>query len=180
MRNTSRSHERPTIVAITSLKSRPLSRAPVWRLLSIAIALIATVLSFTHLSENALASAKQAQPELPLLELRVGGVPLTVEVASTNQQRYMGLSFRESLATDRGMLFAYPEERALTFTMRNTKIPLSIAFISKDLVVNEIHLMNVGPDQLFHSRSRAQYALEVNQGWFKQHGIKPGDTIKMP
>jgi len=117
------------------------------------------------------------QPRLPTVQLEINGKILTVEVAATEQQRYMGLSFRPSLAKDEGMLFVYPREQALTFTMRNTLIPLSIAFISEDLVINEIHHMDVGPGQLFPSKQKAQFALEVDQGWFAANGIKAGDRI---
>ncbi len=117
------------------------------------------------------------QPRLPTVELLINNTPLTVEIASTAQQRYMGLSFRKSLDKNSGMLFVYPGEQQLTFTMRNTLIPLSIAFLSADLVINEIHEMNVGPGQLFPSRQSAQYALEVDQGWFAANGIKAGDQI---
>ena len=122
----------------------------------------------------------QAQPKLPTVELRVGGVPLIVEIASGGEQRYMGLSFRESLDEGAGMLFVYPEERPLTFTMRNTLLPLSIAFIGEDLVVQEIIDMDVGPGQLFDSARPARYALEVNQGWFERHGVEPGAPVTMP
>lgn len=121
-----------------------------------------------------------AQPQLPTIKLLVGGQPMVVEIASSADQRFMGLSFRRSMAEDAGMLFVYPQEQALTFTMRNTLIPLSIAFISKDLVINEIHEMNVGPGQLFPARQKAQYALEVNQGWFAKNGVKPGARLVMP
>lgn len=118
--------------------------------------------------------ADNPQPTLPLVELEVNGVTLSTEVASTARQRYMGLSFRRKLDNDAGMLFVYESTQSLTFTMRNTLIPLSIAFISADLVINEIHHMNVGPGQLFPSNIAAQYALEVNQGWFEANGIEPG------
>ena len=117
------------------------------------------------------------QPRLPTVELQVNDTLLIAEIAATPQQRYMGLSFRKSLDKNAGMLFVYPDEQQLTFTMRNTLIPLSIAFLSKDLVINEIHEMNVGPDQLFPALKRAQYALEVDQGWFAANGIKPGDRL---
>ena len=117
------------------------------------------------------------QPRLPTVELLINDTLLTVEIASTPQQRFMGLSFRKSLNANAGMLFVYPAEQQLTFTMRNTLIPLSIAFLSKDLVINEIHEMNVGPDQLFPSRRKAQYALEDDQGWFAANGVKVGDQI---
>ena len=111
------------------------------------------------------------------MQLQINDVVLTAEVAASAQQRYMGLSFRPELEDDAGMLFVYPEEQPLRFTMRNTLIPLSIAFISKDLVINEIHEMNVGPGQIFSSRKVAQFALEVDQGWFAANNIKAGDQI---
>ena len=64
---------------------------------------------------------------------------MTVEIAATGDQRFMGLSFRRSMPEYAGMLFVYQQEQPLTFTMRNTLIPLSIAFVSKNLVINEIH-----------------------------------------
>ena len=63
--------------------------------------------------------------------------------------------------------------------MRNTLIPLSIAYISKDFIINEIHDMPVGPNQLFPSKKPAQFALEVNQGWFERNQIKAGTQIVM-
>jgi len=139
---------------------------------------IATLLLFSGLSLTSTRAA-DAQPPLPTVALTIDDTTLTAEVASSGEQRYMGLSFRPTLADDAGMLFVYPGERQLMFTMRNTLIPLSIAFISEDLVVNEIHLMDVGPDQVFPSNKPAKYALEVNQGWFVKHGIKPGARIVM-
>lgn len=127
-----------------------------------------------------LAADDEPQPALPTLELDVNGISLQAEIASTSRQRYMGLSFRRSLDENAGMLFVYTAEKPLTFTMRNTLIPLSIAFLSSDLVINEIHHMNVGPDQFFPSDSAAQYALEVNQGWFEANGIEPGMKVTLP
>lgn len=117
------------------------------------------------------------QPRLPTIQLQIANKILTAEVAASGQERYMGLSFRPSLAKDEGMLFVYPAEENLIFTMRNTLIPLSIAFISKDLVINEIHHMNVGPGQRFPAKQKAQFALEVNQGWFAANDISVGDQI---
>jgi uncharacterized membrane protein (UPF0127 family) len=164
------------IVQVASLRRRPLSSSGVWRVVSLLVAFVATLCLFIA-SPNTAADQHKAQPQLPTIMMLINGSPLNVELAADNQQRYMGLSFRKSMATDSGMLFVYPTERALTFTMRNTLIPLSIAFISKDMVINEIHHMNVGPGQLFDSRKVAKFALEVNQGWFEENGIKPGAAI---
>ena len=131
-----------------------------------------------NLMSSAISFADDApQPPLLTVTLDINGTPMEAEIAATGQQRYMGLSFRKSLGTNEGMLFVYPQEQPLTFTMRNTLIPLSIAFISSDLVINEIHHMNVGPGQLFPSEKPAQYALEVDQGWFAANNIKVGDQI---
>jgi uncharacterized membrane protein (UPF0127 family) len=164
------------IVQVVSLRRRPLSLSGVWRFVSVLVALVATVCLFVA-SSNAAANQNQAQPQLPTVAMLIDGVSLNVELAANGQQRYMGLSFRKSMPTSAGMLFVYPGERKLTFTMRNTLIPLSIAFISEDMVINEIHHMNVGPGQLFDSLMPAKFALEVNQGWFEENGIKPGATI---
>ena len=137
----------------------------------------AIAIGIALLAAASIATADDAQPALPVIDLLVGEVPLTVELAVTGNERYMGLSFRQSLRDDAGMLFVYKQEKLLSFTMRNTLLPLSIAFLSKDMVVNEIHQMDVGPGQIFDARKPAQYALEVNQGWFARHDIKPGTRI---
>lgn len=120
----------------------------------------------------------QAQPKLQTITLSIEGVRLVTEIASTPDQRYMGLSFRKTLLDNEAMLFAYPEEQALTFTMRNTLLPLSIAYISKEFVILEIHDMPVGPGQLFPSKVPAKFALEVNQGWFERNQVSVGAQIK--
>lgn len=125
------------------------------------------------------AAAQGGQAPLPMVELSVGGKVLRVEIASTSEQRYNGLSFRQSLAEDAGMLFVYQQPRKLTFTMRNTLLPLSIAYIDENLVVDEIIDMNVGPGQLFPSRSVVKFALEVNQGWFERNGIAVGARVEL-
>lgn len=129
---------------------------------------------------NNLAFAKdQPQGKLLQVTLTIAGKTLITEIANTPDQRYMGLSFRQKLAENEAMLFVYKHEQALTFTMRNTLLPLSIAYISKDFVINEIIDMPVGPNQLFPSKMPGQYALEVNQGWFKRNQVRVGEQIKM-
>ena len=166
------------IVPVASIRPRAMGSHLAWRLTSSLVAFVATLcLFFTPVEEVA---ASDSQSTLPSILLQINGVPLTVELATTSQQRYMGLSYRQQMVDDAGMLFVYPAERPLTFTMRNTLIPLSIAYISKDMIINEIHLMDVGPGQLFDSKNIAMFALEVNQGWFEENGIKAGDRIVMP
>ncbi len=127
--------------------------------------------------QGALADGAQS---LPRLQLSVGDATLEAEIADDGQERYIGLGFRDEMPEGAGMLFVYPDERPLTFTMRDTRIPLSIAFLSKDMVINEIHDMPVGPGQLFPSERPAMYALETNLGWFERNGVEPGDVVSLP
>ncbi len=119
----------------------------------------------------------RAQPTLPQVSASIGESTLEIEVAATSNERYMGLSYRCTLADDAGMLFVYKEEQPLTFTMRNTRIPLSLAYLSSEFEIIEIIPMNVGPDQRFASSKPARYALEVNQGWFQKNGVEVGDRL---
>lgn len=164
------------IVQVVSLHRRPLSSSGVWRAVSVLVALVATLCLFISSAPTA-AQQNEAQPQLPTIAMLIDGNLLNVELAANAQQRFMGLSFRPSMDDSAGMLFVYPDERRLTFTMRNTHIPLSIAFISEDMIINEILHMDVGPGQLFDSAKGAKFALEVNQGWFEENGIKPGAAI---
>ena len=158
---------------------RPVERRRAVRVIALALCLVSGAAALLVRAPAARADG-EPQPTLPIVQLQVGGVPLSTEIASSGEQRYMGLSFREALGDNAGMLFVYPEERPLTFTMRNTRIPLSIAFVSDELVIEEIVDMDVGPGQLFPSTQPARYALEVNQGWFERNDIGPGDAITMP
>jgi len=146
--------------------------------LNVAIAFSVLISGFL-LPHNPAMAQDQPQPTLPSVNLDMSGKNLRTEIANTPNQRYMGLSFRKKLAEDEAMLFVYPFEQMLTFTMRNTLLPLSIAYISKDFIINEIHDMPVGPNQLFPSKLPAKFALEVNQGWFERNNISVGQQIKM-
>ena len=104
---------------------------------------------------------------------------LTAEVA-TNQTGHMcGLAFRNNVPADHGMLFVYAQDQIIGFWMKNTFIPLSIAFLDSDGKILEIHDMDpLYPARRYISKSPARYALEVNQGWFAANEIKVGDTVK--
>jgi uncharacterized membrane protein (UPF0127 family) len=108
----------------------------------------------------------------------VGHERVTVEVAATPSARRRGLMHRESLSDDRGMLFVFPEEKRLTFWMRDTHIPLSIAFARSDGTIVHIADMEPRSEQPVSSRLPARYALEMNRGWFLRHGVLEGDAIR--
>jgi len=128
---------------------------------------------------NPATAQDKPQPTLPGIVLTVAGKTLKTEVASSANQRYMGLSFRKTMAENEAMLFVFSTEEKLVFTMRNTLIPLSIAYISDDLVIQEILHMPVGPNQLFPSKAPARFALEVNQGWFERNNVSIGAKISL-
>jgi uncharacterized membrane protein (UPF0127 family) len=86
--------------------------------------------------------------------------------------------FRQELADDAGMLFVFPQDQGLSFWMRNTTIPLSIAFIDSERRIINIADMQPLDESSVPSERPARYALEVNQGWFAVRGIKPGDRVE--
>lgn len=109
--------------------------------------------------------------------LTVKGGKLKVRVATTPREHARGLMYDEYMAPDEGMLFEYPSERGLSFWMKNTKIPLSIAFINSKGIIQEIRDMQPFGLDSIRSAKPAQWALEVNRGWFDKHGVEVGDKI---
>ena len=128
-----------------------------------------------------------AQPELPTVTLAIrtsGGeeVEVRVEVADERAERQTGLMGRTELAQDAGMLFVFGWERNLSFWMRNTLIPLSIAYIAADGRIVDIQDMEPLDDEppSYASAEPAKYALEVNQGFFAERGVEVGGTVEIP
>jgi uncharacterized protein len=116
--------------------------------------------------------------ELPSAQISIKGRALTVELAATPAARACGLSHRDHLPQNTGMLFIFPAPRPLTFWMKDTRIPLSIAFLDDSGEILEIQTMvPMQTEPLYHSPGPAKYALEVNQGWFERHGIAAGDRV---
>ncbi len=105
-------------------------------------------------------------------------VIINTEIAETEGAKREGLMFRRILPDNYGMLFVFSGERYRRFWMKNTYIPLSIAYISKKGVINEIyHMKPLDISVTYPSKIPAKYALEVKQGWFSRNGIKPGSKI---
>ncbi len=116
---------------------------------------------------------------LPTAQLKVGEHYLTVEIAATREERAEGLMYRKKLPENRGMLFVFEKERRLSFWMKNTYIPLSIAFISSDGRIRQIEDMQPESLASVTSDRSVLYALEVNRGWFTEHGIQAGDRVEL-
>jgi len=115
---------------------------------------------------------------LPVTTLTIGGHTLVAEVVTTPEQRATGLMNRFSLAPDHGMLFVFEAPQPLGFWMKNTYVPLSIAFADVDGRIVNIEDMKPQDETTHWSRGFALYAVEMKQGWFAAHGIKAGDVIK--
>ncbi len=119
----------------------------------------------------------RAAGELPTVSLSINGHKITAEVAATDENRALGLMHRFSLKPDHGMVFVFERAEPQAFWMKNTFIPLSIAFIGTDGRI--INLDDMAPqDETSHwSKGPARYALEMRKGWFAERGIKPGDSV---
>jgi uncharacterized membrane protein (UPF0127 family) len=115
---------------------------------------------------------------LPVINLSIGPVRLEAEVAQTPKQREIGLMHRFSLPPDHGMLFVFEAPQLLSFWMRNTYVPLSIAFIGADGTILNIEDMAPHDERSHLSRGLAVYALEMRQGWFRQKGIQAGAKVQ--
>ena len=109
-------------------------------------------------------------------------VEVRVEIADNLFEQAKGLMYRKALGENRGMLFVYPDERELSFWMKNTLIPLSIAYIDSDGHIVDILDMKPLDDERPHyvSSEPVQYALEVNRGFFEERGVKEGDRVELP
>ncbi len=119
-----------------------------------------------------------AQVRLKTTVLTVGSHTLNVEIADTPETMERGLMFRKTLGENEGMLFVFPEPKQAVFWMRNTRIPLSVAYLDAKGRILEIHDMFPYDETAVPSRSPlVAYALETNQSWFLRSGIGPSDVI---
>ncbi len=122
-----------------------------------------------------------ALPPLRTATLRIGDVTAKVELAFTAEEQAQGLMYRSWMPEDHGMLFVYREPEFLSFWMKNTSIPLSIAFIRPDGTIDVIREMKPLDTSLrYYSRHKCQFALEMNQSWFSRHKVQPGDRVELP
>ncbi len=148
--------------------NRPSGNAWVW---------LSLLVGFFSLAVPAISACPLA---LPYATVIVGGHQLVVEVAATPQSRACGLSHRTGLADNYGMLFVYPQAEPRTFWMKDTHIPLSIAFVdASKIIINIERMVPNQTTQRYLSRRPATYAIEANHGWFLSRGIQAGDKISI-
>jgi hypothetical protein len=117
-------------------------------------------------------------PKEKLYTIIIKGVRLNVEIARTPEEKARGLMFRKSLPQDQGMLFIYEDSDIRGFYMKNTYIPLSLAYIDENRQVFQLVDMEPLDEESHLSTKPAQFVLEVNRGWFEKNNVKVGDIVK--
>jgi uncharacterized protein len=130
------------------------------------------------LSILALAFTLVARAELPVVELSAGMHLIKAEFADTFTTRARGLMYREKLAPNAGMLFRFDETAVQCMWMKNTLIPLSVAFLDDAGAIINIVDMQPHNEQSHCATRPSRYALEMNRGWFAERGIKPGAKLR--
>jgi uncharacterized protein len=119
----------------------------------------------------------RAQPPLPTIRLNAGIHVITAEVATDYTTRGTGLMFRERLAPNHGMLFVFEDKWQQCFWMRNTPLPLTIAFIDDDGTIVQLTDMASFDESNHCSQKPVRYALEMEKGWFAKRGLAAGSRL---
>lgn len=119
----------------------------------------------------------QAQLVFPRSDLSIGMYRISAQVAATPQTREHGLMFREIMPKNEGMVFVFPRIDRHCMWMRNTLLPLAVAFVDERGVIINIEEMQPKTEINHCARKPAKYALEMNSGWFRDHGFKPGAVL---
>ena len=145
---------------------------------AIAFAAIIAVASINAVAEMPTTLQGKPQTGLPAITLKVGNQTVHADVANTEATRQTGLMFRQKMGRQEGMLFVFADIGYHAMWMRNTPIPLSVAYMDERGVILSIHEMQPLSELSHQSAGPARYALEMNAGWFSTNKIKAGDTIK--
>jgi uncharacterized membrane protein (UPF0127 family) len=157
----------------TEQNAKMFSRFPA--LLPVGIALLALLTSCG--GRKAGEEAKTIADHFPI---KVGERTVLMQVAALPDEMEHGLMFRDALAADEGMIFVFGEPQPMSFWMRNTKIPLDIGYFDAGGELKEIYPLYAYDERSVKSRGHnLQFALEMNQGWYRQNGVKPGAKLDL-
>jgi uncharacterized membrane protein (UPF0127 family) len=135
------------------------------------MAMAAAALTFS------MATAAFAQQQFPVMDLTAGMYRIEAEVASTQPQRMLGLMHRKSMPSQHGMLFVFDTPARHCMWMRNTLLPLAVAFLDEQGRIINVEEMIPETEDNHCAAQPARYALEMNAGWFKARGFGPGAAI---
>ena len=142
-----------------------------------ARSLTAISLALLALASGSTANAQQAT-RFPVVSLTAGMHVIRAEVAASEAERQQGLMYREKMGANEGMVFLFGAPASVCMWMKNTYIPLSVAFIDDDGKIVNIEDMQPQTTDSHCAKKPIRYALEMNQGWFRQKNIKPGMQIE--
>jgi uncharacterized membrane protein (UPF0127 family) len=121
----------------------------------------------------------EAQPKLPTVKLYVASEQMDAEMCVTPRQTETGMMFRKSMGTNDGMLFNLEYPQQASFWMKNCDVPLSVAYINSEGVIEEIHPLQVqDTNSVISTATDIRFALETPQGWFEQHHVTTGMVIR--
>ena len=137
---------------------------------------ISLIVALTFFLHQSIATAQISQ-EFPTINLRIKTHNITAEIAQTPEQHEQGLMFRKNLAPNTGMIFDFGGPAAVCMWMKNTLIPLSVAFADQDGKIINIEDMQAQTLDNHCAKKPIRFALEMNQGWFKKNNIQPGNVI---
>jgi hypothetical protein len=118
-------------------------------------------------------------PPLATSTIRVAKAHVVAEIARTEVERERGLMFRTSLEDGKGMLFIFEKDERLSFWMKNTRIPLSLAYIASDGTIRQIVDLEAESLATVQAERSVRYALEVPKGWFERAGVGVGDSVDL-
>lgn len=165
--------------AVHTLFKTAFFKAATLRAASVALAATALALPLSASAQRLPGPQHQAGPQAPLptAQLSAGIHIIRAEVANTEATRRDGLMFRKELPGNDGMLFVFERPDVQCFWMRNTLLPLSIAFIADDGTIVNIEDMAPQTEDPHCAKKPVRYALEMAQGWFDQHGITAGRKL---
>jgi uncharacterized membrane protein (UPF0127 family) len=151
---------------------------PLGSVLTVLVGPLLLVFVSLLVAQPASAQLQTPQPKLATLTLSAGMHNIVAEVAATPQQRQIGMMMRTQMAQHEGMLFVFEQPTRQCFWMRNTLLPLAIAFLADDGRIVNLAEMQAQTDDSHCSAEPVRYVLEMNKGWFDKRGIKAGVRLR--
>jgi hypothetical protein len=145
-----------------------------------AIAMLAAFLTSCSAQSGNGQDTDKPNAQLKTVTLRAGETRLVAEVAATELERTRGLMFRKNLAEGKGMLFVFDSDQKVAFWMKNTSLPLSVAYIGSDGTIYQILDLVPFSEEPRPADRSVRYALKVPHGWFAKVGLKPWDRFEIP
>jgi uncharacterized membrane protein (UPF0127 family) len=154
-----------------------------WLRFTVVLGTVAVVMTCGCSASSTVSTNPSLSPTTTAIGFQTGSAPtpqLQAEIANTPNEREVGLMNRSSLSADAGMLFVFPSDTNAAFWMKDTLIPLSIAFVRADGTIVHIEDMRPQTETNHYSTEPYRYAIEANVGWFAAQGISAGDKAEIP